>query len=553
MILKEEWRPADGLTLEPGALRAVKEEVRSVMLIAGPGTGKTEMLAQRADFLLRTGVSCYPKRILAISFKVDASTNLKERVSKRCGYELSSRFDSYTFAAFAKFLIDRYRCVLVGNNALDWDYVIGKKRNVPKEITFKDLLPLAILIVKNSSQARNLLQQTYSDVFLDEFQDCTKEQYEFVKLAFHNTGARLVAVGDSKQKIMVWAGAFEGVFNSFKKDFNALELRIYRNFRSKPRLLRVQNSIIKSLDPEAAMLESDIQGDEGEVYIEEFADERDEAKALVALIEKWNKEDRVPLSEIAVLISQKVEDHAKELMNELRNHQIPYRNENELQDITVEPLARLIVDFLSCVYVERSPDSWERLNGMLAPFMSEENPKIKQESLYLFLQKKEIEVIKNKHTSISLNQWKLDAKEFIIFIGKEVCASLAPGYDSLERFRQVYRETISKIEKLNELTNDLRMSLLLFSGNEQIKILTIHKSKGLEFDNVIIVGVEEEVFRDGKDDSRCVFFVGVTRARRRLVLTYAKNRTFSNRCVVDRKPKTQFLSYVLPHVSGEKI
>ena len=67
------------------------------------------MLAQRADFLLRTGTCRYPKRILAISFKVDASKNLKERVQRRCGSDLASRFDSYTFHAFAKRIIDRFR------------------------------------------------------------------------------------------------------------------------------------------------------------------------------------------------------------------------------------------------------------------------------------------------------------------------------------------------------------------------------------------------------------------------------------------------------------
>ena len=102
MIAVDAWKPADGLTLEPNALRAAKEQARSLALTAGPGAGKTEMLAQRADFLLSTGTCRYPKRILAISFKVDASSNLKERVKRRCGSELATRFDSYTFHAFAK-------------------------------------------------------------------------------------------------------------------------------------------------------------------------------------------------------------------------------------------------------------------------------------------------------------------------------------------------------------------------------------------------------------------------------------------------------------------
>src|SRR5262245_62570308 len=131
------------------------------------------MLAQRADFLLRTGLCRYPKRILAISFKVDASRNLKERVKRRCGASLSSRFDSYTFHAFAKRIIDRFRPLLTGRDALDVDYTIGDKRVTRRQIEFVDLVPLATQILDISEMARNAVRQTYGDVFLDEFQDCT--------------------------------------------------------------------------------------------------------------------------------------------------------------------------------------------------------------------------------------------------------------------------------------------------------------------------------------------------------------------------------------------
>ena len=55
MISAEQWIPADGLTLEPNAMNAAKEQEKCLALTAGPGAGKTEMLAQRADFLFRTG------------------------------------------------------------------------------------------------------------------------------------------------------------------------------------------------------------------------------------------------------------------------------------------------------------------------------------------------------------------------------------------------------------------------------------------------------------------------------------------------------------------
>src|SRR3954451_14224861 len=157
MIRVDQWVPSD-LELEPNALAAAKEIERNVALTAGPGAGKTEMLAQRADFLLRTGTCRYPKRILAISFKVDASQNLKARVRRRCGLELASRFDSHTFHAFAKRIIDRFRLALTGRDALTPDYSVGPARIQKQSITFADMVPLAVTIVQTSEIARNAIR-----------------------------------------------------------------------------------------------------------------------------------------------------------------------------------------------------------------------------------------------------------------------------------------------------------------------------------------------------------------------------------------------------------
>ncbi|MCI5140076.1 MAG: ATP-dependent helicase, partial [Candidatus Electrothrix sp. AR1] len=334
MISTDAWLPADGLTLEPNALLAAKEQVRCLALTAGPGAGKTEMLAQRADFLLRTGSCRYPKRILAISFKVDASKNLKERIQRRCGMELATRFDSYTFHAFAKRIIDRFRTLLTGADALDADYQIGGRKITRRQIEFGDLVPLAIQILEKSSIAKNAVRQTYSDVFLDEFQDCTNLQYKLVKIAFQGTSIRLTAVGDTKQKIMGWAGALDGIFGTFAVDFNAIPLNMYLNFRSKPHLLQVQNDIIRVLDPSSAMPPEQLAGEEGEVFAWQFANSQDEAVYLADLIAIWIKTELVPLSEIAVLVSKQLDLYATHLIAALEERGIPYRNEQQLQDIT---------------------------------------------------------------------------------------------------------------------------------------------------------------------------------------------------------------------------
>lgn len=517
MIPVKEWRPADELTLEPNALRAAKEQVYSLALTAGPGAGKTEMLAQRADFLLRTGTCRYPKRILAISFKADASKNLKERVQRRCGPDLASRFDSYTFHAFAKRIIDRFRPLLTGEDALDAGYTIGDTRVAHKQIGFNDLVPFAIKILRDSVIARNAIRQTYSDVFLDEFQDCTNQQYELVKISFKGTSIRLTAVGDTKQKIMGWAGALDGIFKKFSVDFSAKPLNMYRNFRSKPRLLRMQNEIIRVLDPDSVMPDDQISGDEGEIFAWRFQDSQHEAGYLAELIANWTQKEQVPYSEVAVLVSRQLDLYAGLLMAELQKRGVPFRNEQQMQDIAVEPVSRLIVDYLSCLYGKREPEAWMRLMNQLTPFADDEaQSNFRKNFQRLFLEQK-------KGTATHSGWWK-SARDFLKQIGPETLVALSPDYETRDRLNEVILDTKARIEEILELEPNLPKALKRFSDDQAVRILTIHKSKGLEFDSVIIMAVENEIFFGDKDENRCAFFVGVSRAKKRLVLTHADQR-----------------------------
>ena len=323
MIVIEAWQPADGLVLEPNALIAATELSRNLALTAGPGAGKTEMLAQRADFLLRTGTCFYPQRILAISFKVDASKNLKERVRKRCGHQLASRLDSYTFHGFAKRTIDRFRPILVGQDALDPDYTVGTTRYGHSQITFDDMVPLAVQILKSSEVARNAIRQTYSHVFLDEFQDCTSTQYQLIRTAFRGTPIQLTAVGDTKQRIMGWAGALEGIFNSYATEFGAHPLNLYQNFRSDPSIRRMQNAMVKVMDLPAAVPDKQLAGCAGEVAVFAFKDSQEEAEQLAIKLDNCILVDGIPPSQIAVLVSKQLESYAEQIMAELARRGIP--------------------------------------------------------------------------------------------------------------------------------------------------------------------------------------------------------------------------------------
>jgi superfamily I DNA/RNA helicase len=549
VITADDWQPADGLILEPNALRAAKEQERCLALTAGPGAGKTEMLAQRADFLLKTGTCRYPKRILAISFKVDASRNLKERVERRCGKLLSSRFDSYTFHAFAKRIIDRFRVLLTGNDALDSDYTIGSKKVPRKQVAFDDLVPLAIQILEVSPIARNAVRQSYTDVFLDEFQDCTNSQYRLVKVAFQGTNIRLTAVGDTKQRIMGWAGALDGIFHKFAEDFTAIPLNMYRNFRSKPRLLRMQNEIIRVLDPTSVMPEEELTGDEGEIFAWRFENEQSEAEYLADLISEWVENESVPLSEIAVLVSKQLNLYAKQLMMALEEKKIPYRNEQEMQDITAEPLAKLIVDYLLCLYGQREPKAWIRLMEQLTPFSDDDVQSSIRADFQKFLKAQKEKILVDEFLGGPFSSWQDAVSSFLEEVGIENLIALSPDYESHTRLAEVINDTQTRIKELLKVEPDLREALCRFSDEQSIRILTIHKSKGLEFDSVIIMAIENEIFFGDQEANRSAFFVGVSRAKRRLVLTHAENRDrptgYTGYWKISRSAQAEFLNYAL--------
>ena len=549
MIHRDDWKPSSGLTLEPNAFTAAASQSGSIALMAGPGAGKTEMLAQRADFLLRTGTCKYPKRILAISFKRDASENLKERVQKRCGKELASRFDSYTFHAFSKRIIDIFRPFLKGQDQLDENYTIDQVRAPRTQITFNDLVPLASEIIRNCPEARNSVRQTYSDVFLDEFQDCTGDQYTLIKNAFLGHSVRLVAVGDTKQKIMGWAGALEGIFVDFRNDFHATPFNLYQNFRSLRRIRRVHNSMVREIDPKAAVDDGKLVGDGGIVSIEQFSNAEEEAVWIADSIVNWIEEG-MPISEIAILCNTQPHLYANFIMEELGHRSIPFRNEQEVQDLFCEPICKIIIDYLLVLLGTAEPDAWERLISVLAPGHYEDTDDTRARGWNQFIQDKQATI----NRLIDFKAIWLAVEELIQHLGNDGITALSNDYENKLRFAELVGMTKNLVQGcFNDDTENVE-SLKGLSEINAVKILTIHKCKGLEFDTVIIQGVENQTFFGAKEAAECAFFVALSRAKQRLIVTTSAHRTklpgANQHWRESRAPHEQFIGYVAPHVGG---
>lgn len=548
MIKADAWSPADNLKLEPNALLAAKEIERNLALTAGPGAGKTEMLAQRADFLLRTGACRYPKHILAISFKVDASYNLKARVRKRCGFELAARFDSHTFHAFAKRIIDRFRLALTGRDALDPDYSIGPARIQRQSITFGDMVPLAVSIAKTNEIARNAIRKTYSHVFLDEFQDCTAEQYELIETCFLGTPARLIAVGDTKQKIMGWAGAVDGIFGTYAADFKAKTLNLYQNFRSAPRLRRMQNAMVRVMDAAAALEDEELVGDEGEIEILRFQDADEEATHLADAIGDWIESESIEPSEIAVLVSRQQNLYCRQLRAALAERSIPFRQEDETQDLAAEPVPGLIVDFLQVVSGRAAPEAYRRLLEIVASDAGDDD---EQEHRARSRWHGFVDDVRQRIVSAEVNLADKGAvgtlvEELIAAIGRDAVAALSADYAQGDRLNQRIAATVKHISEQLQSGIDLSTALSSFSAERAVRIMSIHKSKGLEFERVIVLGVEEETFWGDIEAERSAYFVAISRAKKRLSLTvcdYRERLKGAKRWDEERTAHAEFLGY----------
>jgi len=585
-ISKTEWCPADGFTLETEAMKTTLSN-ENTLVVAGPGAGKTELLAQRASFLLETNECRYPKKILAISFKKDAAENLKERVKLRCGETLAVRFESKTYDAFAKEIVDRFResldevyrplktyriakekdvkkaFVLSGMDSniskRDFRTIFEKRLSINKlpldqnmvdkiyidtwntllkgdagenfksSLSFQMIARLAEFLIRSNLYIKKAIHGTYSHVFLDEFQDTTSIQYELIKTCFHESESIITAVGDSKQRIMLWAGARKSIFNDFHTDFQSQRRSLVMNHRSAPRLVEIQKLMYNKLNEDEIDLKTNDkwENDDGKAFLRIFDDHFEEAEILSNEIRNLISQG-VELNEICVLVKQQVDVYGEEIINELSEFDIKARNEALYQDLLKENIVKTLVSLFKLALNDNSPDDWNYFYQILSDINGiDENSR--SQILHDFINglSKMINdlrlrlVISNKEEFSLLVDSKIDEISYEKFTAK------FQEYQSKEYFEKLVDSFKRHVWDEYEETNDWIKAIDNFEGKNSIPIMTIHKSKGLEFDTIFFVGLEDSAFWNFKnqpDEDRCAFFVALSRAKRRIDFTFSKQR-----------------------------
>ena len=586
----ELWEPSDGFITTKTAEKMIKEKQKNLSVLAGPGAGKTEILAQRANFLLQTHACKSPQKILALSFKVDAAANIKNRVDLRCGRELARRFDSSTFDAFFISLARRFSSLLPDWVGMSADFDVypfdknwwdeyeqtelgGRPCSYRSTFTNPDLhspldlsgephraiekiwnycaerkiadysmcRSMAFTIVKNHGQVKNLILSTYKYLFLDEFQDTTDPQYDFLKTIFEGSDTVITAVGDTNQMIMGWAGANPHNFENLMKDFNSDIILLEVNHRSNSKIIGLINHVIKDLTPtdeEPIIYEGTRKGSPPPNCIgaKAFDNAESEAEYISKYISSlMSKNPDLMPSDFALILRQKAQDFFKEANEVFQSHNFNLRNEDALvvkngvkiQDLMAEPLSifwALLIRYKTGFIDYTQEKELERISSSLTGYDLDQDRDYRKLRRY----------ITDLASCIDLSVPIENATTKILkTIGNAKIKAVFPQYRS---------QYLSKVNKsfcilfqdaLDKNPKDIKQAIQNYEGTNQVKLMTIHKSKGLEFDTVFFVdfhddswwGLRQAVQRKNEEkqkEEKNSFFVGLSRAEERLFFTKNK-------------------------------
>ncbi len=395
----------------------------------------------------------------------------------------------------------KYQAILLENNAVDLD----------------DLLVLTLKLLRENVSVLDMYQQKFHYILIDEYQDTNKAQYQLTKL-LGGKWKNICVVGDFSQSIYSWRGADFQNLSKFTKDFPSTQtFALSQNYRSTQKILDGASSVIKhnTTHPVLSLWTENPDGEDIVVY--EARNEQEEAIYIVNFTQEYGKDK---LSDIAILYRTNAQSRVIEEV--LLHCGIPY---------TLVGGTR---------FYER-----KEVKDVLAYLRLLSNPK----DMVSF---KRIEKIGKGRLSkfVELQGELLGIDESTIDLLDKILAKT--GY--LDLYDERDEEDQSRLENLKELrsvamtfpdlTNFLENVALveqeqlpdtpLSDKKNAITLMTLHAAKGLEFPVVFMSGMEEGLFphsrtlmdRSELEEERRLCYVGMTRAKKKLFLTYTKRRLF---------------------------
>jgi DNA helicase-2/ATP-dependent DNA helicase PcrA len=587
------------MELNPGQKAAAEHLEGPLLIVAGAGAGKTKTITHRIAHLVATGTP--PRNILAVTFTNKAAGEMRERIRALVpeasgmptvstfhslgvrvlrefhqeaelprGFSIWDRDDSTRAVkrALEKLSIEQWPPKQIlsaisrekGNGVSQREYA-GKASSYRERaiasvweryeealraedaLDFDDLLFRLLELLRDSNRVRSLLQNRWTHLTIDEYQDTNRAQYEIARLL---AGARnnICVVGDIDQNIYSWRGADIEHLLGFERAFPGCKVVVLeQNYRSTRTILAAANAVIeKNVRRTPKNLFTD-NGTGEPIQHYEAQNELDEAW-FVAQSAAAAIEEGTPPGEIAVLYRENFQSRALEEAMLAMN--VPYRV------LGVRFFERKEVkDVLS--YLRGAMNPKNRIDiARIASVPPRGIGKVTLEKMLLGADAQLGGAVRAKVASFrdSLARIKhaidtLPASETVRYAveasGMEkMYAATEEGEERLANIRELVNLAVrydhepppTGIEKLLEEAALQSDQDELEEERSAVSLMTVHASKGLEFDAIFVTGLEQGLFpsirendssRDDEEERR-LFYVALTRARKKLFLTHARER-----------------------------
>ena len=459
----------------------------------------------------------------------------------------------------------------------DYEQVIQKvyekyehKLKTNNSVDFDDLLILPIKLFKEHRDVLEKYQDLYKYVLIDEYQDTNEAQYILTKM-ISEKNRKITCVGDDSQSIYSFRGAnYKNILN-FEKDYkDAKTILLEQNYRSTGNILDAANQVIKNnRDRKDKNLWTN-KGPGDKIKYYRAYNERDEAQYIIRKIKELVNRD-VEYKDIAILYRTNAQSRVVE--EEMLKENLPYRvigsfyfySRKEIKDLIA--YLRLIhnsQDNISLLRVINTPKRGIGLKTI-------ENLTIRADSegisIYDAIEsgkelefKNTIEKLKSIAEDLTLTELidkVLDASGMKKELESEQTLESEVRLENLEEFKSITKAFEEK-EGLISL-EDFLLEISLVSDVEEYKddpnrisLMTVHSVKGLEFDHVFVIGMEEGLFphmnslmeNGALEEERRLCYVAITRARDDLHLVNARRRTLFGKEQVN--PVSRFISEINP-------
>ena len=453
------------------------------------------------------------------------------------------------------FKIEEFESKCIFNNQVFRDVFTEyeKIRRDIKKIDFDDMLVLCNELLSSRGEVLKRWQKQYKFILIDEFQDINKIQYDTIKLLAAPEN-NVFAVGDDDQSIYGFRGASADLMFKFKKDYpGTKEILLNINYRSTPNILSKALKLIKNNKKRFHKSINSNNSAETDIFVHQELKPSDESNFVLGEIKKKTDEG-VEASDVAVLY--RVHSEANILVEKLVEKEIPFQMKEKMQNIFEHFIAKDIrayfnialgsckrKDFLQIMnrplrYIAReSLEASEVTFEELRRFYSDKEWMLNKIDIYEY----DIEMLKHMapYSGIQYIRKRIGYDDFLesYITERNISASyIQEILASIEESSRAYATLDKWLKHIDEYTTLLEEQEKKNEPRKGVHLMTIHASKGLEFNTVFIIGVNEGLIpykrsiKDNLEEERRLLYVAMTRAKKTLFITYVKEKNGNDLC-----------------------